>query len=317
MNLFIDTNILLNFYHFSKDSLEELEKVFVLQNYGKISLWLTDQVDLELSRNREAKIADALKRFLDEKPSSGIPHIARGYPECEQLMNALKAVNTSRDRLLDKVKNDINSKTLYADTLINEIFKKSTRIPLTDSQFTSSKRRSDLRSPPGKNGSLGDAINWEALLEAIPDGQGIFIISEDGDFSSPLDNERLSDFLSEEWARRKKSIAILHKRVSQFLSINFPDARVAAELEKDILIVELANSGNFAKTHQVIEALTKFTSFNSKQASDIADAFIMNPQVAWIVTDEDVKSFGNRILTDHNSTLDHNQAKAFISLLST
>jgi hypothetical protein len=316
MNLFIDTNVLLNFFHFSKDSLEELEKVFVLQTYGKISLWLTDQVKLEFSRNRETKIADALKKFLDEKPNSGIPHVARGYPESDQLMEALKQVNSSRDQLMVKVRNDISEKSLYADTLIKEIFTKSTRIKFTEDQFNSAKRRTDLRSPPGKNNSLGDAINWEALLTAIPEGQDIFIVSEDGDFSSPLDSERLSDFLTEEWATKKKSKAVLYKRLSQFLSLMFPDAKVAAELEKDILIAELATSCSFATTHQTVAALNKFASFSPKQASEIADAYIINSQVGWIASDEDVNAFGKKVQEAHSATLDPEQQKAFLGLLA-
>lgn len=316
MNLFIDTNILLNFFHFSKDSLEELEKVFVLQTYGKINLLLTEQVELEFLRNRETKIADALKKFLDEKPNSGIPNVARGYPESDQLMEALKKVNSSREQLMVKVRNDISNKSLYADKLIKEIFANSTRIKLTEDIFTAAKRRVDLRSPPGKNDSLGDAINWESLLATVPEGRNIFIISEDGDFSSPLDTEQLSDFLTEEWATKKKSAAVLFKRLSQFLSLMFPDAKVAAELEKDILISELANSDSFATTHQTITALNKFTSFSPKQASEIADAYITNSQVGWIASDEDVCAFGKKIQEAHCTTLDPAQHKAFLGVLA-
>ncbi len=317
MNLFIDTNILLNFFHFSKDNLEELEKVFVLQAYGKINLWVTEQVELEFSRNREAKIADALKKFLDEKPNSGIPHVARGYPESDQLMEALKQVNSSRDNLMAKVRNDISNKSLYADHLIEGLFLNSTRITLTDDQLNAAKKRMDLRNPPGKNNSLGDAINWEALLATIPEGEDIHIVSEDGDFSSPLDAEQLSDFLTTEWTTKKKSHAVLYKRLSQFLSLMFPDAKVAAELEKDILIEELATSGSFAATHAAIAGLNKFTSFTPKQASEIADAYIINSQVGWIATDEDVRAFGKRVHEAHNATLDPAQQKAFLGLLLT
>jgi hypothetical protein len=316
MNLFIDTNVLLNFFHFSKDSLDELEKVFVLQSYGKISLWLTDQVELEFFRNRENKIADALKKFLDEKPNSGIPHVARGYPESDILMDALKQVNSSREQLLAKVRSDISGKTLYADQLIKKTFSKSNRIAFTEGQFAAAKRRADLRSPPGKNNSLGDAINWEVLLEAIPQGQDIHIVTEDGDFSSPLDSERLSDFLAEEWVARKKSKAVLYKRLSSFLSLTFPDAKVAGEMEKDILISELTASGSFAATHQAIANLSKFASFSPKQASEIADAYITNSQVGWIATDEDVLAFGKKIHDMHSATLDPAQQKAFLGLLA-
>lgn len=316
MNLFIDTNVLLNFFHFSKDSLEELEKVFVLQSYGKISLWLTDQVELEFSRNRETKIADALKTFLSEKPNSGIPHVVRGYAECDEFMQALKQVDSSREKLMEKVRKDIADKSLYADKLISEIFAKSTRIKFTEQHFNAAKRRADLRTPPGKNNSLGDAINWEGLLEKIPEDQNICLISEDGDFASPLEPDRLSDFLSEEWLAKKKSKAVLYKRLSQFLSVEFPGAKVAAEFEKDILISELAGSYSFAKTHQVIEALNGFASFSAKQASEIADAYILNEQVGWIASDEDVHAFGEKIQKAHANTLDPAQQKAFLGVLA-
>jgi len=316
MNLFIDTNVLLNFFHFSKDSLEELDKVLVLQNYGKISIWLTDQVELEFSKNRETKIADALKKFLDEKPNSGIPNVARGYTECDQFIEAMKQVNSSREQLKEKVRKDISEKSLFADKLVKEIFIKSTRIKFTEGQFNSAKRRVDLRSPPEKNNSLGDAINWEALLEAIPNNQDIFIVSEDGDYSSPLDAERLRDFLTEEWLTRKNSKAVLYKRLLQFLSIKFPDAKVAAKLEKDILISELASSTSFATTHQVISELNSFPSFSPKQASEIADAYITNQQVGWIASDANVYDFGKKIQDAHSATLDPAQQKAFLGVLA-
>ena len=316
MNLFIDTNILLNFFHFSKDNLDELEKVLVLQKYGNVNIWLTEQVKFEFARNREVKIADALKRFLDEKQNSGIPHIARGYPECEELVAALKKANSSREKLLAKVQKDIAKKTLLADTLIQNIFSMSKQVDLTEDLFIKSKRRHTLGNPPGKNYSLGDAINWETLLSVIPPKVDIYIISEDGDYSSPLAPDRLSDFLEDEWASKKDSKAILYKRVSQFLSIHFPDAKISADLEKEVLISGLANSKSFSTTHHIIDELNPFPNFTPKQASDIVDAYIVNQQIYWIASDADVNEFGNKILNAHEDNLDPQQLKAFIGILS-
>jgi hypothetical protein len=61
MNLFIDTNIFLSFYHLSSDDLEELRKLGVLLDKKKVTLLLPKQVIDEYRRNREVKIADALK----------------------------------------------------------------------------------------------------------------------------------------------------------------------------------------------------------------------------------------------------------------
>lgn len=100
--------------------------------------------------------------------------------------------------------------------------------------------------------------------------------------------------MTDEWTGKKKSKAVLYKRLSQFLSVMFPDAKVAAELEKDILITALVNSSCFATTHQAVADLSKFASFSPKQASEIADAYIVNSQVGWIATDEDVHAFGQK-----------------------
>jgi hypothetical protein len=40
MHLFIDTNILLSFYHFANDDLEELEKLIVLVKEKKVMLYI-------------------------------------------------------------------------------------------------------------------------------------------------------------------------------------------------------------------------------------------------------------------------------------
>ena len=63
MHLFIDTNVLLSFFHVSSDDLEELKKLVVLLGQKKAQLYVPVQVKMEFRRNREAKVADALRRF--------------------------------------------------------------------------------------------------------------------------------------------------------------------------------------------------------------------------------------------------------------
>ena len=52
MNLFIDTNIFLSFFHFTKDDLEEIRKLEVLIDKKEVVLWLPEQVQDEFHRNR-------------------------------------------------------------------------------------------------------------------------------------------------------------------------------------------------------------------------------------------------------------------------
>jgi predicted nucleic acid-binding protein len=67
MHVFIDTNILLNFFHFTKDEVDGLNDVFASHEYGSATVHLTEQVCDEFRRNRENKIKDALKKFKDVK----------------------------------------------------------------------------------------------------------------------------------------------------------------------------------------------------------------------------------------------------------
>jgi len=63
MHVFIDTNILLSFFHFSNEELDSLNDVFASHKHGSATVHLTDQVRDEFRRNREVKIKDALGRF--------------------------------------------------------------------------------------------------------------------------------------------------------------------------------------------------------------------------------------------------------------
>ena len=53
---------------------------------------------------------------------------------------------------------------------------------------------------------MGDAINWEILLQSVPNDEDLHIISDDGDFYSVIDDEKLNSFLENEWKEKKNSI---------------------------------------------------------------------------------------------------------------
>jgi predicted nucleic acid-binding protein len=112
VNLFIDTNIYLNFYHYSSDDLEELKKLAVAIKNGEINLYLTDQVKDEFERNREAKIADALKRFTEQKVGTQFPQICKEYDEYKKLRQGIRQYKESRDRILQKLRSDAEKQSL-------------------------------------------------------------------------------------------------------------------------------------------------------------------------------------------------------------
>ena len=56
MNIFIDTNVFLSFYHLSNDDLEELKKLIVLIDNKEVTLWLPNQVKDEFYQIAKTKL---------------------------------------------------------------------------------------------------------------------------------------------------------------------------------------------------------------------------------------------------------------------
>ena len=313
MNLFIDTNIFLSFYHLTSEDLEELRKLAVLLDQNKVTLYITDQVCAEFGRNRESKISDAIKRLSEQRLNLQFPQLCKDYPEYNELRELQKEYETVHSALLEKVDRDVGEHTLKADKTIQELFGKAKVLKTSAELIEKARLRIQIGNPPGKEGSLGDAISWEALLEDCPEGEDLFFVTDDRDYVSVLNESLFKEFLFDEWNGSKNSDLVLYRRLSAFFKDKFPDIKLATELEKELLIRDLANSENFAQTHQVISRLSKFSEFTSAQVNEIAQAAISNSQVRWIIDDADVEGFFKPI--SQRKDLDSEVRKELVGLL--
>lgn len=118
MNVFIDANIFLAFYHFTSDDLEELKKLGVLLQNRRVRLFLPEQVIQEFRRNREAKIADALRKFREQRLNLQFPQFCKDYEEYERLRQLQRSYSEAHAALLAKVIKDIQAQNLKADEII-------------------------------------------------------------------------------------------------------------------------------------------------------------------------------------------------------
>jgi predicted nucleic acid-binding protein len=256
MHLFIDTNILLSFYHLSSEDLGQLAKLIQHVKDKTLTLQLPEQVETEFYRNRDVKIADALKRLKEQKLNLQFPQICRGFPEYEELRAILEAYGKKHTELVGKVTDGVSKVSLQADSVIQELFAVATKIPTDDEIYEKANRRYSIGNPPGKNDSKGDAINWESLLKNTPQGTDIFFISGDSDYCSPLDEEQFSAYLLNEWKTKKQSNLVFYKKLSSFFKEKSPDIKIATDLEKGKIISDLVGSSNFACSHLAIAHLS-------------------------------------------------------------
>ncbi len=291
MKLFIDTNIFLSFYHLTSEDLEELRKLAVLLEQEKVTLYVTDQVRSEFKRNRESKIADAIKRLTEQRLNLQFPQLCKDYGEYKELRELQRNYDSAHSSLLSNIGRDVAAQTLKADKTIQELFTKATILKTTDELVERARLRIQVGNPPGKEGSLGDAISWEAILDGAPEKEELFFITDDRDYVSVLDENEFKGFLLEEWAQRKRGRIIFYKRLSSFFKDRFPDIKLATELEKELFIRNLAASGSFAQTHSAVAKLSKFTEFTATQLNEIVEAAISNDQIRPIIDDTDVEAF--------------------------
>ncbi|WP_018141749.1 PIN domain-containing protein [Thioalkalivibrio sp. ALJ7] len=299
MHVFIDTNILLNFFHFTKDELDSLNDVFASHEHGSATVHLTEQVCNEFRRNRESKIKDALTKFKETKFSPQFPSFMKGYDEYGEIRKLCNHLRNLQKSILTKVEADISVKDLVADRLIDQIFESSEIVPVTTRVYREGSMRSALGNPPGKNDSIGDAINWALLLGSVPDGQDVHIISEDGDFYATLDDQRAHPFLTEEWERVKGARLFVYRTLSGFMSEHFDGVAFSFDKDKEALIEELFDSGSFAQTHNIVAKLENYRYFSAKEVIRILDAAVANNQFGGIITDYDVSDFLNRVAVPH------------------
>lgn len=311
MNLFIDTNIYLNFYHFTNEDIEELKKLTVAIKSRKILLFITEQVKREFKRNRENKIADALKKFNGQNIPVQFPRICKEYKEFHDLRNAVKTFEEKKSKIIIQLKEDIQKKCLPADNIISDLFEKAELIEIDKLDIKNAKNRFDLGDPPGKNGSYGDAINWEALLKGHPINENLSLITDDQDYISKINDNRLCEFLNDEWERQKKSKITLYRRLSDFFREKYPSIKLASELDKEFAISNLVNSLNFDNTHLAIAKLSGFTNFTNSEVERIVEASISNTQICWINKDSDVKDFMQNIIIGKEKNINVEKLKSF------
>lgn len=295
MHVFIDTNIILNFFHFSKDDLDVLQSIFASHEHGSAKVHLTEQVCDEFKRNRENKIKDALKRFNDNKFTEELPSFMKSYGEYKEIRSLSLKLKKKKKDILAKAEEDITKKNLLADKLIKEIFDKSEIIETSQEFYDRASMRMSVGNPPGKNSSMGDAINWIILLDAVPNGKSIHIISEDSDFYSSISDSSPHPFLLDEWHEKKGSNLFVYRTLTKFMKKHFDGVAFSFDEDKEALIDDLIDAGSFATAHRIISKLEEYSYFSLIDVSKILGAASENNQVGSVVADWDVSDFLNRV----------------------
>ncbi len=292
INLFLDTNILLSFYALSNADITQLKKLKDVVANGDILLFVSDQVDNEVERNRGTKIRESFKALRDNTFKCHAPSFVKLLKEFNELQTILNEANKKHSKLVDVVSQLVENRELDADKIIRELIKTASVKKITNGQFSSAHKRFLTGNPPGKKKvTIGDELNWEFLLENVPASEDLYLVSVDGDYASPNDPEKANEFLSREWREAKGAELHYYRDLNDFFKLHVPKIKLANQAKLNALISELAGSGSFASTHGIIAKFPEDPEFNDAQIVELMDIKANNSQVGWIDGDPDVSAF--------------------------
>lgn len=295
-HLFIDTNVYLRIFRKTSDTLNEVELLLELINAGEIRLYTTEQVLEEYFRNVEREVEEAFEDIRSIAERVELPRLAQQFEHASEILEAFNRIRGAKKALLEEARVASDGGTLKADELITQIFDAATEIERTEDIIEDARLRRDLGNPPGKKDTLGDQINWECLLEAVPNKKNLNLISRDGDFAIKAGVRKIKQFLRDEWADEKESEVILFQDIKSYLSEEFPDFKDANAVKKSAAISKLEKSGSFITTHkQIANLVSVYDQIKLSDATRIFRALIDNNQVKWISSDSDVREFYSKL----------------------
>jgi predicted nucleic acid-binding protein len=250
--LFVDTNVLLDFYRIRKTdiSLKYLEQLEACQD----RLIIGSQVEMEYKKNRQRAIVESLTNFAapDWSKLTG-PALVANLQAMKMIEKNKKEIVTQKNRVNEKIQK-ILSDPIHHDPVyqcLQRIFKHESNFNLSRARkerFTIRKlarKRFVLGYPPRKQGdtSIGDAVNWEWIVQcSINSGKHIIIVTRDTDYGAIYDGKSyLNDWLKQEFTERvsKKRKIILTDKLSQGLKIVHAAVTKEMEEEEERLLAEL------------------------------------------------------------------------------
>jgi hypothetical protein len=250
--LFVDTNILLDFYRIRKSDvstkyLEQLEAC-------KDRLIIGSQVEMEYKKHRQGVIVESLRNFTS--PDWG----KLAAPALVADIQAAKMIEKKKKELIEqqrKVDEKIQS-VLSDPTHHDLVYQTLQRLFKHDSPFNLSRdkkeritirnlarKRFTLGYPPRKQGdtSIGDAVNWEWIVKCSADsGKHVVIVTRDTDYGAIYDGTSyLNDWLRQEFSERvsKKRKILLTDRLSKGLKVVHAAVTKEMEDEEEKLMAEI------------------------------------------------------------------------------
>jgi len=249
--IFIDTNILLDFYRIRRTDismkyLEEIEK-------HKDLIISTSQVEMEYKKNRQSAILESIGEVKKiNNVNLSVPAIISNAKAVEMIKKSKKDIDDQQKKLKERIEKILKSPNTYDPVfkMLQKVFSHNSPINLNREnmqRFTIRRlalKRFILGYPPRKStdNSIGDAINWEWIIKvAETTNKHIIIVTRDTDFGAIHENESyLNDWLKQEFQQRisrRRKLILTDKLSTAFTHVEIPVTQEMVEEEENVIKV--------------------------------------------------------------------------------
>ena len=310
--LFIDTNILLDFYRerndVSKKLVEHIEKTTT-------SLICTYQLEMEFKKNRQAAILEGSNtlRAPGTIPRPGILSDDRSYQAlAKDIAKASKRINALQARLARVLEDPIRNDPVFK--VLQRIFKKQDDLSLHRGTPTAHRirrlalKRFLLGYPPRKRNdtSTGDSVNWEWIIDcASRQTADVLVVSRDGDYGVIRDGKgHINDWLREEFRDRvsKKATIRLTPLLSEALKeFNVPVSRMVTIGERSLIktpksstsgskadFASRLHSSDQSVVEQAVDERIADTIYDLIEADELSTEIAGTNATGWMIDDYEV-----------------------------
>lgn len=247
--IFIDTNILLDFYRIKRTDvsmkyLEEIEK-------HKGIIISTSQVEMEYKKNRQSAILESIGEVKKiNNVNLSVPAIISDAKAVEMIKKSKKDIDDQQKKLKERIEKILKNPNLNDPVykILQKVFSHNSPINLNrenKQRFTIRRlalKRFMLGYPPRKSSdnSIGDAINWEWIIKcAETTKKHIIIVTRDTDFGATHENDSyLNDWLKQEFRQRisqQRKLILTDKLSKAFKLVEIPVTQEMIDEEENVI----------------------------------------------------------------------------------
>ena len=247
--IFIDTNILLDFYRIRNSDVKLSYLDLIDKNHDRIITG--SQVEMEYKKNRQVVIKESIGQIKIPNWNTLTPPALLQKSQPVKIIEVSKlAIKKQQSKLRERIVNILSEPGSKDEVykVLQRLFKNESNWNLNRKNKIRfivrnlAKKRFILGYPPRKkdDNSIGDAVNWEWIIQCAKESKkDIIIVTRDSDFGINYDNKMfLNDFLNLEFKERisrKRKIVLTDRLGNAFKMISLAVTQEMEDAEDELI----------------------------------------------------------------------------------